>query len=158
MGREGDTAFVCVEGHGSFESAQHLKSFIDQVSEKGVIHFVFNLEKCSYMDSTFMGILAALSIHMRKVHASVPKIVNPDPRCVQLLHDLGIDHILQIENKPVAISEENMEALAEEKSTPQQISKTMLEAHETLTEVHPPNAVKFKDVLAYLKEEMGIQG
>ncbi|MFH1066743.1 MAG: STAS domain-containing protein [bacterium] len=157
VGRSGGTAWVRVVGRGSFKNAPHVKRFADEVMQQGVTGFVVDLGKCAHMDSTFMGILAGLNLRLKKGGQSELVVVNVAKRNMELLHNLGLDKILRVEEKPMEGEIPQASPLAGGQETPQQIVKTMLEAHETLLEVDQRNVVKFQDVITYLRHELGVK-
>ena len=48
----------------------------------------------------------------------------------------------------------NGQVLRHSSGDKKQMTETMIDAHETLIEAAPDNIIKFKDVLAYLKEDL----
>ena len=62
VARSGDLGFVKVVCRGAFQNSGCLKSFYQQLMKEGVTRFVVDLEACSYLDSTFLGILLGLGL------------------------------------------------------------------------------------------------
>lgn len=153
--QQGPVAWVRIEGQGSFKNARHIKSFAEKMLEHGVNEFVFDLKTCTYMDSTFMGILAGIASNLKKHQAPPPVVANATPRNLELLQNLGLDRLLKIENRQ--LEWEDFATISTSGDTKQNISKTMLEAHEALIQADARNSAKFQDVLTYLREKLGVQ-
>ena len=55
VGVNGSVVWVRVAGRGSFLNSGSLKEFAREMVNRGYREFVFDLEDCAMMDSTFMG-------------------------------------------------------------------------------------------------------
>ncbi len=60
VAREEDTVFIRVSGRATFACSSPLRQYAVQQIERGARRFVFELGSCTFMDSTFMGLLATL--------------------------------------------------------------------------------------------------
>lgn len=151
------TAWIRVIGRGSFKNAAHVRRFADEVMPQGVKGFIVDLGECSHMDSTFMGILTGLNLRLKKGDESAFMVVNVTRHNMELLHNLGLDKILHIEEKLLEGELSQKASFGESQEPPQQVAKTMLEAHEALLEADKRNAIRFQDVIAYLRHELGVK-
>ena len=105
------------------------------------------------MDSTFMGILAGLSTAVAKNSGDVV-LRNLGEKNLFLLRMLGLLHLVKVDSVPPS-PESPVEATPlEQASDKREMTQTMINAHEALIDAAPDNIVKFKDVLAYLKEDL----
>ena len=148
------TVWVRVEGKGSFQNATGLKQFGKEMTNRGYRQFVFDLKQCPVMDSTFMGTLTSIAMHLRELGSGQLSIVNLNERNRDLLSNLGLDRFFnmgaaaQSTTAPVQVP---LPAVAEDKQTR---AETMIEAHEAVVAANPANEAKFKDVLDYLKQDL----
>lgn len=151
-----DSGIIRVIGKGSFKNARHVKSFTSQATALGIHSFIFDLEQCSHMDSTFMGTLAGLAIELKKKSAPPPSIYNISPRNLELLQTLGLDRLLKINDQSTDLSTNSFHAINDnlKKADQDDISQNMLEAHEALIEANSENASKFEDVIHFLKNKL----
>ena len=106
------------------------------------------------MDSTFMGVLAGLSTVLKKTDGEV-LLSNLSEKNLFLLKMLGLLHLVRVDATPVempfpTLADQPLPATADKR----QMTQNMINAHEALIEASPENMVKFKDVLAYLKEDL----
>jgi anti-sigma B factor antagonist len=155
-------AFVRVLGRGSFKVSPALKKFGVAAMERSCHGFVVDMAECIGMDSTFMGVLAGLSLHLQRRGGGKIVMINVSGKNTGLLQTVGLNVMLEIREageaakEPVALPQGDGEmkpldtAYAGRKVT----AETMLAAHEDLIEVSPENFPRFKDVLAYLKEDL----
>lgn len=152
------TVWVKVEGRGSFQNSAGLKEFVKQMIQRGFREFVVDLRDCEQMDSTFMGTLAGVALRLREIGQGSLRVINVNERNADLLGSLGLDQLFAVENigagvEPAPASAELHEAVAKAKTSEAQ-KQTVLEAHEALVEADSANAVKFKDVLEFMRQEL----
>jgi len=152
---------VCIKiaGRASFNSSVDFKLLVNSLLQKGFSHFILDLTDCLLMDSTFLGVLAGLGLKFGtarngNVDPSM-ELLNPNPRIIDLLENLGVSHLFQV-SKGAEPTTENMASLDPMSSNPdrKEVSRTCLEAHETLMEINPANISKFKDVAQFLAEDL----
>jgi len=154
VGSQGQTVWVKVQGRGSFQNSPGLKDFVRKMIQRGNRDFVIDLGGCELMDSTFMGTLAGVALRLRDIGHGSLRTINVNPRNASLLENLGLDHLFTVETDteataPVSLKEADQPPdLAEQK-------EAVLAAHEALVVADSQNAVKFKDVIDYLRQELG---
>lgn len=155
VAQEGTSSFIKVVGRGSFQNAGLVKTYAERVARQGVVSFVIDLQDCSYMDSTFMGVLAGLARQQRERKAPAPRIVHLNPRTTELLTTLGLDRILDLE-APASPAQPNLQPLIpDQPPSKTETAQTMLEAHRHLIDSHQDNAAKFQDVVQFLEAKLG---
>lgn len=178
VARSADLGFVKVVGRGSFQNSGCLKAFYQQLLKEGVSRFVVDLDACTYLDSTFLGILLGLGLKLRAAGNGLLHILNANSRNLELLRNLGLDQLINIQGggllagegpsnvrtnggasgKPIqlnGVKEEHLKEMPCEKPTRAEAAPTILEAHEALMEFDPRNVPKFKDVVEFLREDLG---
>ena len=152
---EAKKATVRVVGRGSFQNAHQLKSFYLGVIPKGTDAFNVDLKECTYLDSTFLGTLAMLGSSLRKKGGQL-NIVNANTRNIELMQNLGLDRLFTIQLQAVEIDLDSLKVQNDTTLSKKETGQQMLEAHEMLIEVDANNLCKFKDVVAYLKDDLGL--
>jgi anti-sigma B factor antagonist len=194
VARSANLGFIKVVGRGSFQNSGCLKAFYQQLLKDGVHRFVVDLEGCSYLDSTFLGILLGLGLKLKDAGNGLLHILNASPRNLELLKNLGLDRLISIDGKAssgpsgpsggtnngpgpsgsgvpsgtngggngsgsaridLKTVTENLEEMACPVPTRQEAAPTILEAHEALMDFDPRNVPKFKDVVEFLREDLG---
>jgi anti-anti-sigma regulatory factor len=144
---------VKVDGRGTFENCQGLKEFSRRMIAKGHAEFVLDLEKCELMDSTFMGTLAALAFNLRDSRGGRLRVVRANTRNFSLLESLGLDHLFSVEPEPADPAPSSLKKTGDPGQDTEETRVHMLQAHEALIVADPRNAVRFQDVIEYLKSE-----
>jgi anti-anti-sigma regulatory factor len=170
VARSADLGFVKVVGRGSFQNSGCLKAFYQQLLKEGVSRFVVDLDACTYLDSTFLGILLGLGLKLKEAGTGLLHILNANPRNLELLRNLGLDRLIVIDGSrdPLHPGNGNGHAGGGNGSTPGNLEEvpcpvptraeaapTILEAHENLMNFDPRNVPKFKDVVEFLREDLG---
>lgn len=146
-----------VDGRGTFQNSTGLKEFAAEMTKRGHREFIVDLKNCELMDSTFMGTLAGIAMRLGtggKLH-----VIRPNTRCRQVLKNLGLDRVVSVEEEAPAPAPG--EPLRDAEGNPPREAKreTIIEAHENLVAADPANAVRFKDVIDFLKhKETGDKG
>ncbi len=158
-----NTTVIRVEGRGSFKISPSLKQFIHQVIDRqSARHIILiDMSNCLGMDSTFMGVLAGLSCHIKSKPEIQFKLINLSEKNQKLLKTLGVDRVLDYSLSVTSEEKDLMKHLSADTQTLEphltdklEAAKTTLEAHETLVEINPNNYSKFKSVLEFLKEDV----
>ncbi|MBA3650448.1 MAG: STAS domain-containing protein [Chthoniobacterales bacterium] len=160
VGLNGPVVWVRVAGRGSFLNSGSLKEFAREMVNRGHREFVFDLEECVMMDSTFMGTMAGMALRLKEMGEGRVHVIHCGERSRELLSGLGLDQIFDIQANGAEAP--RCEALAKSSNEPaekttaakREQAGTMLEAHEALCEAAPKNLTRFKDVLDYLKQDL----
>ena len=160
VGVSGPSVWVRVAGRGSFLNSGSLKEFAREMVNRGYREFVFDLQDCVMMDSTFMGTMAGMALRLKELGQGHLHVIHCGERSRELLSGLGLDQIFDIRANGAAAPE--CEALAKTNDVPpegaadakREQAGTMLEAHEALCQAAPENLTRFKDVLEYLKHDL----
>lgn len=153
---------VMVAGAATFRLAPAFKQATQAARLAGSALIVVDMAACDSMDSTFMGAIASFGFAFQKSASSRFVLINLGANAAALLKGLGVDRILKIYpagTLPAGLSD--LSALARnlrpvEVAAPgaHDLAALMYDAHETLARVDPENLQRFKDVLAFLREDL----
>lgn len=162
VGQIGDVFWLRVDGKGCFQNSVSVKSAVQDRIDSGVRDFVFDLDRCPMMDSTFLGTLTGVARDLRDCGGGTVTVLNVNARNQQLLSSLGLDHILDVDVDGSAWPDERRQAACELEhcASPGPICKTeqaahVLEAHQALCEANAANSSRFRDVIEFLEKEVG---
>jgi len=147
VGLAGPVAWVRIEGRGTFQNSGGLKDFAGEMQRRGFREFVVDLKDCELMDSTFLGTLAGIALGLGEEGKLT--VVRPNARNRDILGNLGLDRILTVEREapdPVPQAMQSPEPRAARR-------ETIIEAHENLVAANPENAIRFKDVIDFLRHK-----
>ena len=153
---------LAVRGAATFKLAPAFKQAAQAARLAGSVLIVADMEACASMDSTFMGAIASLGFAFRKPDSPQFVLINLGRSAAALLKGLGVDRILKTypagalpggmgDLSRLAESLQPVEAAA---PGARDMAALMYDAHETLTRVDPENLQRFKDVLAFLREDL----
>jgi anti-sigma B factor antagonist len=148
-------ALIKVRGRATFACGADLKCLLNELRERGWQHFTFDLSECPLMDSTFLGIMAGFGMKMSAARARRAALLNPNPKIVELLDNLGVAQLFEIRQGTARLADQCQPA---QPSGPPvgklEAAQTALEAHQTLMAINPANVPKFKDVARFLAEDL----
>jgi hypothetical protein len=120
---------------------------------QGKTLFVIDFQRCTSMDSTFLGVLAGAALALRK---NVPPgslvLARIGPRNLELVRNLGLHRLLTVDggDLPMTFGHPPTALPCPERGELEN-ARLVLEAHENLVSVDENNRGKFQDVLAFLK-------
>ena len=160
VGVNGSVVWVRVAGRGSFLNSGGLKEFAREMVNRGYREFVFDLEECVMMDSTFMGTMAGMALRLKELGEGSLHVIHCGERSRELLSGLGLDQIFDIQVDGAkappceALTQTSGEPADKSATAKREQAGTMLEAHEALCQAAPKNLTRFKDVLEYLKQDL----
>ena len=153
---------VVVVGKATFRLAPAFKQATQAARLAGSEMIVVDMAQCLSMDSTFMGGMASLGFALQKSRDARLAFINVTPAAMGLLKGLGLLRLLKA--YPVGSLPEGLGGLDALVSSLQpvttdelggtELAAFMYDAHETLTRADPANVQKFKDVLAFLKQDL----
>ena len=110
------------------------------------------------MDSTFLGVLAGFGLKTNPQATPDERcieLLNANTRITELLENLGALHLFKITSGTMELPDDAKACTPESiNPTHEQITRTSLEAHETLMKVNPENYARFKDVTQFLAEDL----
>ena len=152
------TVCIKVNGRADFTSSLDLKKLMGELWQRGYDHFVFELRDCRTMDSTFLGLLSGIGLKFsggKNVQPGAPlELLNPNPRIAETLENLGMVDLFAIKTCAERLTD-GFEPLARAPGhTRVELTRTCLEAHETLMSIKPENVQKFKDVAQFLADDL----
>ena len=150
--RDAGSACIRIIGRANFTSSVDFKALIEDLRQKGCNCFILDLSDCLLMDSTFLGLLAGLGLKL----ANAPEgqgvlLYRPSARILELLETLGVLHLFKTCEAtawPTAASDTTEMPASDASKT--EVTRTCLEAHQTLMDISPENVSRFKDVTAFL--------
>ncbi len=153
--------FACVKinGRANFSSSIDFRTVVNGLREKGYNYFVLDLSECQLMDSTFLGVLAGLGLKMQpgagEPERSAIELLNPNARITELLENLGVLHLFRVSQGSLAPTcAAEAQPVTPANPSRSDIRGACLEAHQTLIEISPGNAAKFKDLTQFLAEDV----
>lgn len=128
-------------------------------SSEAKTKFVFDMEECTGMDSTFMGMLAGLAIKLQGAADSCLQLCGVSSRNQESLEELGIDSLVEINPDNSEWSKDCVEirkGLSEwsedKKAMPD--PKLILDTHKTLGSLNKENEQEFSSVIKTFQSQL----
>lgn len=154
-----DPILVKIVGRACFSNSAPLKSFFRQMAGQGKRHFIVDFDRCSSMDSTFLGILAGTAMELRRTSPPGRLILSRlGARNLELVRNLGLHRILAVDDGvETATLEEGGQALEGDAAADRseiENARLVLQAHEDLVMVDESNRTKFQDVISFLRNQI----
>ncbi|MBO4710026.1 MAG: STAS domain-containing protein [Kiritimatiellae bacterium] len=141
---------IRVKGNASFVCAPPLRELAKKLPAEPFNGIKIDLEECTWMDSTFMGMLAMLGLSARK--KSVPaEIFNASEQNEKLLCGLGLNKVFEFK---LGEFEAAAGAAASNATTPESNAHNVLDAHQTLMDIDINNVPKFEKVVEFVKKDI----
>jgi anti-anti-sigma regulatory factor len=157
-------AWLTVEGRGNFQNSPELRGLVRSGIDEGTNRVVVDLQRCSGMDSTFMGMLSCVAVKLEDAGGCL-HVVNAGGKNGELLRGLGLDEVFTVEDGTelveqgacpcpgVAAEPLAMAAVPKTERSKQDQLAICLEAHEALANLDQANAEKFADVITLMRQQ-----
>ena len=147
-----DTIYIKGIGHITAALCTDLKQrLFDKFTETtGPKEIAVDLKDCSYMDSTFMGLLAGCNRRLEKVSSRKIDIYNASESSVKLLQSMELLKVLNISSGAKDFPDK-MEELGVKNSVDPDL---VLNTHENLMELSESNRKKFSTLHELLKQQI----
>jgi anti-sigma B factor antagonist len=152
--------FACIKiaGRANFASSPDFKTLLNELAQKSFRHFIIDLGECALMDSTFLGVLAGFGLKLNPHGAPAERGIelhNATARVSELLENLGAAQLFKVTSGELKLPDD-VKTCTPESINPshEEITRTCLEAHQTLMAMNPENVVRFKDVTQFLAEDL----
>jgi len=154
--------WIRIEGRGTFQVSPPVKEVVEKEMGEGRSQFVIDLQECSGMDSTFMGMMAGVGMRLRKKGSGKLSIVGTNEKIRESLDELGLSYLMEIEPKEGPWIDQidevrgSLHPLGGAASGGNE--EHILESHENLCDADESNVERFKTVLEVMKSEKVLPG
>jgi len=147
-----DKIYLRAEGHITANLCHVLrKKILTRLDCQPKIKDIFvDLSNCTYMDSTFIGILIALNKKFNNMCGKKTQIVCPTEECNKLLSGLCLLALFSIKKKTIAFPSAMETISHNQKATVYDI----LESHNNIMETSEENKNKFKILKELLEKKL----
>jgi len=148
---QGAQVWVRVTGRGNFKLGPTLKAYVISAIQRGCRRLLVDMQPCTAMDSTFMGVLAGLAMHLQTCGGTVV-VVRLSAQGREALTTLGLDRLLQLSTdaEPAAPTLQRLDITPDLANA----AASILAAHENLIATHPENRPRFNELVTQLKNEI----
>jgi anti-anti-sigma regulatory factor len=147
---EGSIVIIRVVGRGNFELSPCLKSVVEKFSKtEASPQFLLDMEKCPTLDSTFMGMMAAMGMDQRRRTDVKMKVLHTNPTTMSQMEKLGLKYLLDIRSggNGAHVLNSDFESAAGYRQSRLERMAHMIESHQSLIDAHSGNEIEFRSVL-----------
>ncbi|PLX17926.1 MAG: hypothetical protein C0601_05985 [Candidatus Muiribacterium halophilum] len=140
-------------GHAGADRAEDLKEIFEKSISKGRNHFLIELSQCSYMDSTFIGML----LFMNKTainHRGNMVLLNTQEEIKTIFKNMGLHTFFIMETSENFKKLHNLSDVKHKDHPKKEQLKDMLMAHEAIIASSPKQQSKFQNLIDFLKKEI----
>ncbi len=154
-GVENHQLILFVRGEGTMDNGPALQTFMAELLAIGSIeinHVFMDLSACTYMDSTFIGILLLINRRLKNTDSKALLIADANEYSRSVLLKTGLNRYLDFEQTSIPGT---LEKIPISQVTLSQLEKAKLyyEAHHELCEINEANQKEFSFVVQLLKQE-----
>jgi len=133
-----------------------IEKTIDKIlgSGKNYRDVLVNVIEADAIDSTSLGLLAKLSIHVKKRYGYRPTIVSTNPSITKLLNAVGFSQIFNILTSldEKCLTTKCQEFIAINDFSEEQMRNKVIEAHRILMSLNHENQVAFRELVSNLEK------
>lgn len=161
------TLYIRVKGRGSFQNSQSLRSFAADMRDRGCRQFILDLEQCTGLDSTFLGMLTGIGLAVRQEKTpGAVHVINATAHSRGLLKSLWLDRLFHVHESATELPgfarpvDNDLRQLpgSDLSAGPKALGREetrelMATAHADLIRADPRNEPKFAEVIKQLRQE-----
>lgn len=128
-----------------------IDNFFDTRLKEGLFDSVIvDLTQAEGIDSTTLGLLAKLAIHVKEKYEQMPTIVSTDSGINRILKSVGFDRIFRLLDQPLEVPGQLGE-LPQVHLSKDDLRKRVIAAHQTMMSLNDANREKFQDIMSVLE-------
>ena len=151
LSEKGGVQHIRVKGNASFVCAPPLRELAKKLAAEPFGGLKIDLDECTWMDSTFMGMLAMLGLNAKKKNVPA-EIWNASEQNEKLLCGLGLKKVFEFQNGE--FGDADNAAAASNATTAESNARNVLDAHQTLMDIDEGNVQKFEKVVEFVKKDI----
>lgn len=147
-----DRIYIKATGHVTAAFCPELKSrcFARLDDRPPVKSVIFDLSKCEYMDSTFLGLIVGLARRLKGSGNGTVTLAGTSAACIGLLKTIGVLKLVTLVETSEALPE-TLERVGRGAATTAQF---LLDTHEELSSLSDENRAKFSALTSILRESI----
>jgi anti-anti-sigma factor len=147
---------IKISGRGTVQNSSPFYKYTLQKIQEGFVDIGIDLSECSYMDSTFMGVLAALSKEIYNRTNYFLKVFCICPESLSHLKTTGLTRILDIKDEctKAFFHEDKTENLNPEQLEKKELTTHMLMAHKELIQLSEENKDRYESVVSLMEKSL----
>ena len=153
-----ETTFIFkAEGRLTQKSLRNANAAIQKCTEDDTItDILVDVTRCTYMDSTILGILARWAISFAKTHLLHPFLIGLEGSPLEsIFRRMNLTTLFQVSDHIQGVDPTLLSKLVfAQQYAATEYAEHLLAAHQTLAELSPENAKEFAAVITCLKADL----
>ena len=148
--------FFKLSGELRYTNASGMDDLVERLfsAELRCTQLVVDLNQASFMDSTYIGLLASLARYCQQQNLPKPTLFSTHPLVNELLFSLCLDQAFDIVQQHTHYNVD-MTSVAAQSYSDQQKGLMILHAHEALIALNKKNKTEFQSVVDVLRQQLG---
>ena len=155
----GDSVIVSIHGRAVYTTCREFGEFLEKIGKtESIKRLIIDMKGCDGVDSTVLGLIAGACCDFKARGAEVV-LQRCNERIGEVVNNLGLCALLcYIPGDAVAAGTEQIlsDGDTSEQGASPATNHTILQAHETLMEANPENVARFKQVVDFMRADLGI--
>ena len=129
-----------------------LDAFLETVYQGGDLRaVVVDLSEVEGVDSTTLGLLAKMTIRLKRDFKIIASIISVNPDITRLLLSMGFDQIFIICQKPLTTAEQ-LDEIPMIECAEETVREQIIQAHKILMDLNEKNKAQFQELMAILQQ------
>lgn len=152
-----EASAVKISGRANVTVSVPFREVVEGLQRRARTPLYVFLESCLVMDSTFLGVLALQGEKFHRESEGGRRrivLVSPSERVMDLIDNLGVLDSFEVMESDPDVRFEFKEVEPDSPGGLTEVTRTSLEAHETLIELNEDNRRRFASVTKLLREEL----
>jgi len=150
----GDIIYIRATGLASMNNGMSLLELTTALLDQGYNDVVVDLEGCTGMDSTFLGVIAAIATHGPDQKGPNVTIINAGKECLSSMDYVGLTKFVKIHPEKIEAPDIETYKLEDERISDTERVRFIREAHERLLLIDKRNRELFGPLLRMLSDEL----
>lgn len=155
----GNAVIVSIHGRALYTTCRDFGEFLEKIGKNPETRkLILDMKHCDGIDSTVLGLIASAAGDFRGKGGEVV-LQRCNARIAEVAENLGLASLLTMLGGD-AVDAETERLLAEGETSSQgaapATNHTILQAHETLMEANPDNVPRFRQVVDFMRADLGI--
>ncbi len=149
-----NTVFIKAVGDATMKNSKTVSDIIDDLLTKEKKEIILDMSECTYVDSTFLGLIAKYAIEIKMKWNEVLHVMNPLTPVLQGLKETGIEKFINIIFNNKNGSDDIKEIEMKDFDNKNDKSLYILEMHKTLVNLNEENKKTFGNVVALMEQNI----
>ena len=153
----GEDVLVVIRGRAVYTTCRDFGEFLEKLGKSDTKRLIIDMQECLGVDSTVLGLIAGAAEDFR-ARGGVIVLQRCNERIAGVVENLGLPALLDFlpAGKICPETEEILASGTTAHAAAPATNHTILVAHEKLMAANPENVARFKQVVEFMRADLGI--